>query len=438
MNDRRLVENRTSRQNRARKEATSTTERYPRFVARYSSTFAALIGATLFVANASAQNVAIRGTTLHTMAGPPIANGVVLIRDGKIVAVGKAADVTIPPGFRVLRGAVVTPGLIDAHSTVGLSGIYNYKHDQDQLEHSAPLQPELRALDAYNPQDQLIEWVRSFGVTTLHTGHAPGELISGQTIIVKTRGNTVDDALLVEPAAVAATLSPLAQKEEKKSPGTRGKMMAMLRSELVKAREYSEKRQKATEDKKPAFNAGYEVLARVLNRELPLMVTANRAQDIASVLRLTREFKLRLWLDSAAEAYLLIDEIKAAGVPVIIHPTMYRATRETENLSFETAAKLRQAGIPVALQAGYESYVPKTRVVLFEAALAAANGLTFEQALATITIDAAKILGIDQRVGSLEVGKDGDVAIYDGDPFEYTSHCIGVIIEGAVVSDTPR
>ena len=180
------------------------------------------------------------------------------------------------------------------------------------------------------------------------------------------------------------------------------------------------------------------MLARVLNRELPLMVTANRAQDIASVLRLTREFNLRLWLDSAAEAYLLIDEIKAAGVPVIIHPTMYRATRETENLSFETAAKLRQAGIPVALQAGYESYVPKTRVVLFEAALAAANGLTFEQALATITIDAAKILGIDQRVGSLEVGKDGDVAIYDGDPFEYTSHCIGVIIEGAVVSDTPR
>ena len=199
-----------------------------------------------------------------------------------------------------------------------------------------------------------------------------------------------------------------------------------------------EGREKADVDKRPAFNARYEVLGRVLSRELPLMVTANRAQDIASVLRLTREFKLRLWLDSAAEAYLLIDEIKAAGVPVIIHPTMYRATRETENLSFETAAKLRQAGIPVALQAGYESYVPKTRVVLFEAALAAANGLTFEPALATITIDAAKILGIDKRVGSLEVGKDGDVAIYDGDPFEYTSHCIGVIIEGVVVSDTPR
>ena len=125
-------------------------------------------------------------------------------------------------------------------------------------------------------------------------------------------------------------------------------------------------------------------------------------------------------------------------MPVIVHPTMQRAFGETENLSFETAAKLRHAGIPIALQSGYESYVPKTRVVLFEAAVAAANGLSFAEALGSITIDAARILGIDKRVGSLEVGKDGDIALYDGDPFEYTSHCVGVIIDGRVVSDTPR
>ena len=137
-------------------------------------------------------------------------------------------------------------------------------------------------------------------------------------------------------------------------------------------------------------------------------------------------------------ATMLLDEIKAAGVPVIVHPTMYRAFGETENLSFETASKLHKAGIPVALQSGYESYVPKTRVVLFEAAVAAANGLTFDQALATITIDAARILGVDGRVGSLEPGKDGDLALYDGDPFEYTSHCTGVIINGQVVSESPQ
>jgi imidazolonepropionase-like amidohydrolase len=181
-----------------------------------------------------------------------------------------------------------------------------------------------------------------------------------------------------------------------------------------------------------------EALGRVLRREIPLLVTAHRAQDIANVLRLANEFEIDVLLDGAAESYLLIEEIKQAGVPVIIHPTMTRAFRETENLSYETAAKLVHAGIPVALQSGYESYVPKVRVLLFEAAIAAANGLTFDEALATITINPARILGIDDRVGSLEVGKDGDVALYDGDPFEYTSHCIGVVIDGRIVSEEIR
>jgi imidazolonepropionase-like amidohydrolase len=161
-------------------------------------------------------------------------------------------------------------------------------------------------------------------------------------------------------------------------------------------------------------------------------------QDIANVLRLAREFDIRIWLDGAAESYLMVDEIKAAAVPVLIHPSMARAWGEYKNMSFETAAKLVRAGIPVAMQSGYESYVPKTRVVLFEAAIYAANGMTFSEALASITIDAARILGIDSRVGSLEVGKDGDLAMYDGDPFEYTSHCTGTIIEGKIVSDRVR
>ncbi len=168
------------------------------------------------------------------------------------------------------------------------------------------------------------------------------------------------------------------------------------------------------------------------------MVTANRAQDIMSALRLAKEFNLKLVLDGAAESYLVINEIKAAGVPVIIHPTMERAGGETENLSMETASKLNAAGIQVALQSGFEGYVPKTRVVLYEAAIAAANGLSQRDALATITIDAARLLGIDKRVGSLEVGKDGDVAMYDGDPFEYVTHCTGTIINGVVVSTVVR
>ncbi len=143
-------------------------------------------------------------------------------------------------------------------------------------------------------------------------------------------------------------------------------------------------------------------------------------------------------LDGAAEAYLVVDEIRAARVPVILHPTMVRTGGETENASLETARLLRDAGIPVALQSGFEGYVPKTRVVLFEAAVAAANGLGAEGALRAVTLDAARAIGMERRVGSLEPGKDADLALFDGDPFEYASHVCGVVIEGVVVSETCR
>jgi imidazolonepropionase-like amidohydrolase len=399
------------------------------------------------VAEGARAQVAVRGKKIYTMAGAPLEDGIVVIQDGKISAIGRADQIAVPEGYKILDAAVVTPGLIDAHSTVGLAGIYNQPHDQDQLEDSAPIQPELRAIDAYNATEDLIAWIRSFGVTTVHAGHAPGELISGQTLIAKTRGDTVADAVIADSKAIAVTLTTAAHKVGGKSPGTRGKAVAMLRTELIKAREYQEKVRQAAETKDkekdkakdpPPRDLRLEALAKVLAREQPLLVTVDRARDISSALRLAKEFDIEIWLDGAAEAYLLIDDIKAAGVPVIVHPPMQRAFDERENLSFETPARLVHAGIPVALQSGYESYVPKTRVVLFEAALAAANGLTFDEALRTITIDAAKILGIADRVGSLEVGKDGDVALYDGDPFEYTTHCTGCIIEGQVVSDAVR
>lgn len=385
-------------------------------------------------ATANAQ-VAVRGETIYTMAGSVIRDGVVLARNGKIEKVGPASSVTIPADYKVLRAKVVTPGLIDARTVIGLSGYLNQPHDQMQLELSASIQPELRAIDAYDAREKLVEWVRRFGVTTVHTGHAPGALISGQTMIVKTFGDEVEDAVMMPSAAVSATLGTAGMGASGRSPGTRAKQISMLRAEFLKAKEYDTKQAAAKEDAKPARDLRMETLARVLKREIPLLVSADRAQDIVSALRLAREFNLRLVLDGAAESYLVIDEIKAAGIPVIVHPTMYRGVGERENLSMETAATLRKAGIAVALQSGYETYVPKTRVVLFEAAQAASNGLTLEQALATVTTDAAKILGIDNRVGSLEAGKDADLALFDGDPFEYASHVIGVVINGQVVSE---
>lgn len=388
-------------------------------------------------ATAAGETLAIHGRIIHTMAGDPIPDGVVVVTDGRIVSVGPAATVAVPADARVLRAGVVTPGLVDAHCVVGLAGYLNQDHDQDQLDAAEPVQPELRAVDAYNPRERLVEWVRGFGVTTLHTGHAPGALVSGQTMVVKTAGT----ANVLKPTAmIAVTLGDGGRAQgDKKAPGTRAKSVAMLRTELAKGAEYGRKQADPVVEKRPAPDLRLDALARIVAGEWPLLVTADRATDIAAALRVAEEFGVRIVLDSAAESHLLIDRIRAAGVPVILHPTMKRSgAGETENASFETAATLRKAGIPLALQSGYESYVPKTRVVLFEAGVASANGLSVQEALATITIDAARILGVSDRIGSIEPGKDADLALFDGDPFEYTTHCTGVIIDGVVVADQPR
>lgn len=376
--------------------------------------------------NINAQ-IAVKGETVYTMAGDPITNGVVLILDGKITAVGPAASITIPANYRVVSAKVVTPGLIDAHTVIGLNGHLNQPHDQMALDGGASFQPELRATDSYNAEEKLIEVVRQYGVTTIHTGHQPGALASGQTMIAKTVGKNVDEAAIVPTAMIAVTLGPSANATGR-SPGTRAKQAAMLRAELIKAQENEAKTEKPKDLRS-------QIMARVIKREIPLLITAEAAQDIMTALRIAKEFNIKIILDGAADGHMLTNEIKASGFPVIVHATMARPGGDRANLSLENAAKLRAAGIPIALQSGYESYVPKTRIVLFEAGMAAANGLGMRNALASITIDAAKILGIDNRVGSIAVGKDADIAMYDGDPFEWTSHCTGVIINGKVVSE---
>ena len=456
----------------------------------------ALASAALALGAGTTQaQVAVRGETVYTMAGAPIRDGVVLIgADGKIERVGTAAEVQIPAGYRTLTGRVVTPGLVDAHSVVGLAGAMNQPHDQDQLDRTEAIAPELRAIDAYNAREQLVEWLRGYGVTTVHTGHGPGALVSGQTMIVKTRGDDVGEALVDTTTMLAFTLGPSVTNNFRNA-GTRSRGVALLRAELQKAREYDRKRggtggspgrggrggdagertgvrdgdrasvaanprtaDRATNEPRTTGGGnanrggggsggsdgsggrdlGLEMLARVLNREVPALITAQRVPEILAALRLQEEFGFDLVLDGAAESYLVIDEIRRANVPVIIHPTMTRLGGETSHATLETARRLREAGITVALQSGFEGYVPKTRVVLFEAAVAAANGLPMEDALRTITIDAARIIGVGDRVGSLERGKDGDVAVFDGDPFEYTSHVCATVIDGRVVSEGCR
>jgi imidazolonepropionase-like amidohydrolase len=377
----------------------------------------------------------VLGKTVVTMAGDAIQDGGVLVRDGKIERVGKEAELAVPPDMPVLRAAIVTPGLIDAHATVGLSGLLNIPHDQDQLERSSPIQPELRAIDAFNARDELVAWLRGFGITTVHTGHGPGALVSGQTFVVKLHGRGADQDVVVPLAMVATTLGDGGRALQGKAPGTRAKSVAMLREQLQKAREYVQKKQK---DPASPTDLGLDVLGKVLAGEVPLLITAHRAHDLLAALRVSKEFGIKVVLDGAAEAYLVLPEIQAAAAWVLPHPAMARTRDELENGTMELPKLLLDAKVPFALQSGYESYVPKTRVVLWEAGVAVGHGLPTDAALKALTIDAAKLLGIDAKVGSLVAGKDADLALFDGDPFEYTTHCVGTVIDGVQFTGAPR
>jgi imidazolonepropionase-like amidohydrolase len=375
--------------------------------------------------------IAVQADTVYTMEGPKIVDGVVLINNGKIEAVGSASDIEIPSDYDVHEASVVTPGFIDAHTVVGLAGIYNQDSDQDQLETSNAIQPELRALDAFNAREELVSFVLDKGVTTIHTGHGPGALASGQTMIAKTPYKTMSESLVDSATTIALTLGP-AVENNFDTPGTRAKGIAMLRQKFIEVQEYMEKK---NSDKPPAKDLEKETLAKVLNNELTAMITAHRSHDIMAALRLKEEFGFNMILDGAAEAYLVLDEIKQAGVPVFIHPTMIRTYGGAQNASFTTAGKLAEAGIPFAFQSGFESYVPKTRIILYEAAVATAYGLEREAALKALTIQPAELLGISNRVGSLVEGKDADLVMFDGDPFEYITHITSVIVDGNIVKD---
>lgn len=386
-----------------------------------------LIAATaLFSVQQADAQVAVKGETVYTMTGDPISNGVVLVNDGVIEAVGTQRRVRIPDGYDVYEAKVVTPGMIDARSVVGLAGYYNQQHDQDQLETSAAVQPELRAYDSYNAREFLVDYLRSKGMTTLHTGHGPGAVISGQTMIVKTKGTTVEQASVVDSKMLSMTLGSMVRSNFS-SPGTRSKTVAVLRQELVRAQDYAEQR---AEGEASGTDLKMEKLADLIDGEVTALVYAQTAHDIMTALRVQREFGFPMVLEGAAEAYLVIDEIREAGVPVVIHPTMVRPSGEAKNSSFETAGKLHEAGIPVAFQSGYEAYVPKSRIARYEAGIAAANGLGMENALHAMTRGAAEILGISDRVGSIERGMDADLALFDGDPFEYLTRVEGVFIDG--------
>jgi imidazolonepropionase-like amidohydrolase len=391
-----------------------------------------------------AQTIAVVADKLYTMTseaqGQP---GVILIENGKITAVHMGSKV--PAGYTVMHAAYVTPGLIDAKTTAGISGAYNIPADQDQDEQSEPNTADVRALDSFNPREMLLEYINTYGITTIQAAPGITNPIAGQagifkTVGPKTVGPTVDQLAVKPVSAIVFNLGESPKQfygKKDKAPTTRMMTAAIIREGLLNAQAYQKKwadwnaSEKKDPTKQPSRDLKLEAIGLALRGDVPAIFNAYRADDIDTAIRLAQEFKLKLILSSVTEGYLETQVIKQSGAAALVGPTLQRLESiETSNASLEDAAILAQAGIPVALMTGFENYVPKNRVLLFEAGVAAGNGLGFEGALRASTIDAAKILGIADRVGSLEAGKDADVVLYDGDPFEYTSHVTAVVVNG--------
>lgn len=370
------------------------------------------------------------------MTGKNYETGDILVENGKIVAVG--AKLNIPP-YAVIEdasGALVMPGLIDAHCHVGIvEEIYREEGD-DCNEHTDPVTPHLRAIDAVNPADLGFRDAMAGGVTTVVTGPGSANVVGGEMVALKTCGTVVEDMIIKAPIGLKAALGENPKRSygsQKKMPATRMASAALLREALAKAQDYQRKI-KTTGKSAAALDRDLkmEPLVRVLRREIPLRVHAHRADDIMTAIRIAREFNVDLVVEHCTEGHLVAEQLAAYGVRVVVGPVITnRAKVELMNRSLETAAALARAGVRFALMTDHP--VVPIQYLLLSAGLAVRGGLSEEQALSAVTLDAARLLGLEHRVGSLEAGKDADIVIFNGHPFDLRTVVEKVFIEGKVV-----
>lgn len=356
----------------------------------------------------------------------------IVVADGKIESVGPTASVRIDPNLPVLRVAEVTPGLIDGHGCAGISGGLNLPADQDQDETTDHNGADLKVIDAFNPDDGLLEFVRRHGVTAVHVLPGRKTLVAGRSAVFQSHGRTAEAMLLNSPGMLVCNLGESAKETHAGKITTRMAVAAELRKLFDQGRAHAAKAN--AKDGKPAVpNPKAEALALAATGKLPVLFCAHRADDINTALRLASEFKLDARLGLAGEGYLLADTIAASKVPVFLHPPLLRAgnSMETLNVFTGSARVLGQKGVPVVLGSSFEGYVPKIRNIRSEAGAAAAAGWPREEALAAITSRPASILGIDR--GTIVPGKAADLALFDGDPLENATHATHTIIAGRVV-----
>ena len=379
--------------------------------------------------------------TVHTMEGLTIPNGYVAVSGDKITGTGPMEECPVHwEGERVdAREGHILPGYIDAHSHLGMFGDALGFEGDDGNESTDPCTPHLRAIDAINPLDRCFSEARAAGVTTVLTGPGSANPISGQFAAIKTSGRWVDAMVVKAPVTMKLALGENPKwvyNERHETPVTRMATAAIIRENLYKALEYGEKLERAAEDEeedKPDYDAKLEALLPVVRGELPVHIHAHRADDIATGVRIAKEFHLKCVIVHGTEAHLIPELLEQEGVPVITGPSLGdRSKPELANMTIESPAVLTMRGVKVAICTDHPE-VPIQYLPLC-AALAVKGGMTPEAALAAITINPARIAGIDDRVGSLAPGKDADIVITSGHPINLLSRVREVFIGGERVS----
>lgn len=379
----------------------------------------------------------LKNGTIYDAVHPQPYQADLLIREGKIAKIGKDLEKEAPEGCQVidLAGKNVYPGFVEAHCHIGLDGSGIGFEGNDCNEMTDILTPQLRAIDGIYPQDPTFEEAVRAGVTTVCTGPGSANVLGGQFAVLKTVGNRVDDMVINPMAAMKCAFGENPKRCYKdKNNFSRMSTAAKLRETLMKAREYMEKKELAEEDpsKKPAFDFKLESMIPVLKGEIPLKAHAHRADDIFTAIRIAKEFGVKLTLEHVTEGHLIVDQLKNEDYPMAVGPSLTHATKfELRNKTFTTPGILAKAGCRVSIITDSpvipESYLPLC------AGLAVRSGMDEFAALQAITINPAMHIGAQDRVGSLEVGKDADIVAMEGSCFEVSSVPCFVMVDGKII-----
>lgn len=384
----------------------------------------------------------IIGGRIKTMIHGDIENGVIRIQDGKIEAVGKKGEIPVAPvqGEQVLtaENSLIMPGIIEAHCHMGITEEKKGMEGDDCNETVNPITPCLRAVDAINSMDAAFDDAVRAGITGAMIGPGSSNVVGGQFAFLKTRGRRVDDLIVKAPAAMKIAFGEnpkVNYSGQNKSPSTRMAIAGMLRQELTEAVDYLHRKENAAE-KKESFEEDFtkECWIPVLKKEIPLKAHVHRVDDIFTAVRIAKEFGLHMTLDHCSEGHLIAEELAAEGFPAIVGPDLAsRSKIEVQNAAFKTVGILNKAGVMTAITTDHP--VSLIQSLPLCAGLAVKEGLPLEEGFKAITLYPAIICGVSHRLGSIEVGKDADIAVFDGNPMEVFTKTLYTIIDGKVVYD---